>query len=124
MRLYRNVSVVEAAAVSSFIFVLRVLVVLISRVVLILIFSPRQLRIPEVECVVAMIPAPSIDLSPVEANRVWPHEAVLLLLKMMGLLFPAWEGAHRLLLLPDEMAVQVVGEEGLLLLVMLGSVQR
>ena len=91
-------------AVSSLILVFRVLV-LITRHKLILFFSPCQFRISQFKFVVALIRAAPIDFSPLESNRIWPHKAVLLLLKVMVLLFPARKGAHGLLLLPNELTV-------------------
>ena len=100
---YRDLCV--NTAVCSLILVFLVLVVLISRHNLILIFSSRQFWIYKIKFVVTLISAATIDLSPLEPNRVWPHKAVFLLLKMMVQLFPAWKGAHGLLLLPNELAV-------------------
>ena len=100
-----------------------VLAVLISRHDLILIFSPRQFRAPKVELVVAYVRAAAIDFSPVEPNRIRPHEAVFLLLNLMVLLLPARKRANGLLLLSNELAVQVVSVDKVeLLLVMLGPV--
>ena len=93
------------AADCSLILVFSVLVVFISRHNPIFMFSPRQFWIYKVKLVVALIPAATIDFSPLEPNRVRPHKAVLLLLKMVVLLFPARKGAHGLLLLPNELTV-------------------
>ena len=100
---YRDLRV--NASVCSLSLFFSVLVFLISSHNPIFIFYPRQLWIYEVKLVVALIPATAIDFSPLEPNRVRPHKAVLVLLKMVVLLFPARKGAHGLLLLPNELTV-------------------